>query len=66
MWEEIGHAAEYRFGIQIATEGQSTFGQSTLDDQVYRLFLEAFSEGAWHGRCIESEPFKWGYLSQTG
>jgi len=38
MWEEIGHAAEYSFVVQIATEGQSTFGQSTLYDQVYRLF----------------------------
>ena len=58
MEEEREHAAEYRFSIQITIEGQSTCGQSTLDDQMYRLFREAFSEVAWHGRCIESGAFK--------
>lgn len=53
MREEIGHGAEYRFGIQYATDGQSTFEQSTLYDQVYHLFLGACSVVAWHRRCID-------------
>ena len=56
-YEEKGHASEHRFGIQIVIEGQSTCGESTLYDQVYRLFRETFIEGAWHRRCIEIEPF---------
>jgi len=27
-----------------------------LYGQVYRLFRETYSEVAWHGRCIDSEP----------